>query len=361
VEKAPQPEDATGDKAEIWNYQMENSKNICRNLYMGFQYKYRHYQIFLFLQKMLVVALSIFGFAFPDKILIVFMCFYLIFGLISLVLRPYFSKFSNALEVTCFCLNVIATGFGIAVSYGIYIPSYSWIILGIVEFGIPVVFLIAEVISGCKKSIREKKALKAAGQKRKKMSNQDKQMFKAIDSELNSYSVRKIVEYFLVLGLACFLSIAITTVGIIRSTTNSNILSNSIPVLTAEQGIDAIAKYEFAGYANWTDFTSNCCCEYKNIYTNGTLNSDVVEIWKCLPNDFSADFGGPSTQLYKRKRRVSSAGNGLLLRDYCSPTFNTLAGQTCGVPYYNSTFGRYTVNDCSPSRNMTSDILKDLW
>ena len=82
------------------------------------------------------------------------------------------------------------------------------------------------------------------------------------------------------LGVACFLSICITTVGVVRSTTNSNVLSSSIPTLVFEQGQIEITKYEFAGYANWTEFTSNCCCEQKDIYTNGTLNSEITEIWK---------------------------------------------------------------------------------
>lgn len=187
-------------------------------------------------------------------------------------------------------------------------------------------------------------------------------MFKEIDSELNSYSVHRIVEYFSMLGLACFLSICITTVGVIRSTTNSNILSSSIPILIGDGSIEEISEYEFAGYANWTEFTANCCCEQKDIYTNGTLNSEIVEIWKCLPNTFSKEYLGDTSLLYKRKTRVSTAlGNGFPLREYCSTTFKASQGLTCGEPYYNSTFNRYTVNDCSTNLNMTNDILKNLW
>ena len=105
-------------------------------------------------------------------------------------------------------------------------------------------------------------------------------MFKKIDDELNSYAVHRIVEYFLMLGLACFLSMCITTVGVIRSTTNSGIISSSIPTLVSASGETAILDYEFAGYNNWNNFTSNCCCQYEDPFTNGTLKPQVVEIWK---------------------------------------------------------------------------------
>lgn len=71
VEQSPAPEDSDGDPAKIWNFQMEQSQNICRNLYLGFKYKFRHYQIILFVQRMLVVGMSIFGFYFPDEILVI--------------------------------------------------------------------------------------------------------------------------------------------------------------------------------------------------------------------------------------------------------------------------------------------------
>lgn len=282
--------------------------------------------------------------------------------MISIIERPYIRKLSNGLEICCKFLNLITCAVGIAVAYDVEIPSYAFIILGVLNLVAPLSFIILEIIFMIQAN-RQAKRDKKLGIKPKKMSEQDKQMYQAIDSELNNYSVKKIVEYFTVLGLACFLSLGITTVGIIKSTTNSSVLSSSIPDLIAEEeGIEGITDYEFAGYANWTDFTDNCCCEYKNIFTNGTLNTDVVEIWKCLPNAFSEYYyGDSSTLLYKRKRRVSSSVSGLLLRDYCSPTFNTLAGHTCGEPYYNSTFGRYTVPDCSPNRNMTFEIMKNLW
>jgi len=72
VGQAPGPDD-TEDKNEVWVYQMNKSQNICQILYWGYKYKFRHYQVTLFIQKMLVVGVAVFGTYVPDVNLVIFM------------------------------------------------------------------------------------------------------------------------------------------------------------------------------------------------------------------------------------------------------------------------------------------------
>ena len=57
----------------------------------------------------------------------------------------------------------------------------------------------------------------------------NKQLAAQVDDELNNYSVKRIVEYFLFLGLASFLSLSITLISVIRESTDSNVLASTIP------------------------------------------------------------------------------------------------------------------------------------
>lgn len=70
VEQAPQPDD-TDEKTGVWKYQIEQSQNICRNLYISFKHKFRHYQVTLFIQKMLVVGVAVFGIYAPGINLVI--------------------------------------------------------------------------------------------------------------------------------------------------------------------------------------------------------------------------------------------------------------------------------------------------
>ena len=72
VGQGPAPEFANGNQNQIWEFQMEKSQNICRILYLGYKYKFRHYQIVIFIQKMLVVGMAVFGFYLPDRVLVSF-------------------------------------------------------------------------------------------------------------------------------------------------------------------------------------------------------------------------------------------------------------------------------------------------
>ena len=68
IGQAPEPDFANGNKDEIWSYQMQKSQNICRTLYFGFKYKFRHYQILLTVQRMIIVSMAVFGFYVSDKV-----------------------------------------------------------------------------------------------------------------------------------------------------------------------------------------------------------------------------------------------------------------------------------------------------
>ena len=147
---------------------------------------------------------------------------------------------------------------------------------------------------------------------------------------------------------------SITLVGIVNSSSNSNVLASESPTVMLSTGSQTdVQNYQFAGYADWTEFTSNCCCQ--------SSTDTTKEVWKCLSNTYSNNF--PGTFLYKVKNRIDSSGNsGLGIRSYCSTTFTSNGSSTCGVPTYNSTLKHYQVVDCSSSPSSQSDYIRTyLW
>lgn len=95
--------------------------------------------------------------------------------MIALIERPYFRSFSNGLQVSCYFLNCATAAAGIAVSYGVPIPSYAFIILGVVNLAVPLAFIITEIVYMIKESRKAKRDRKA-GIKPKKIPDEDKQV-----------------------------------------------------------------------------------------------------------------------------------------------------------------------------------------
>lgn len=100
---------------------------------------------------------------------------YFIYFLISIIERPYFSKLSNGLTSSCYILNSATSALGIALSGGVNIPQYAFIIMGVINIVFPVAFLVTEFVESVRKSRKAKRDLKA-GIKPLQVSDQDKQV-----------------------------------------------------------------------------------------------------------------------------------------------------------------------------------------
>ncbi|TPX37145.1 hypothetical protein SmJEL517_g01034 [Synchytrium microbalum] len=187
---------------------------------------------------------------------------------------------------------------------------------------------------------QDKKTLKDKKKKKKpEMTPEEKrlvELVKRLDGQLNVFLLRVLVQFFLVMGLAVFLGLCMTGIGIIRIASDSDVVGATS---YAELSNTSATNFEFAGYASWSDFTSNCCCSTTtSSYTN--TSTSLYEMWKCLPNSYS----GSSLFYKKRKRSDTFVGSGIVLRDYCSTTFNPAV--VCGGPTLNVN-GSVAVTLCS--------------
>ncbi len=108
---------------------------------------------------------------------------------------------------------------------GYVFPSYAFIIVGSACVAFPIGILLYQLLCSMKHYKKLAKHIKD------NETSEDKALIREIDEELNTYSVKRIVEYFLILGVASFLSMCVTFVGVLHETTNSNILTSNIPSL----------------------------------------------------------------------------------------------------------------------------------
>ncbi|TPX43658.1 hypothetical protein SeLEV6574_g04923 [Synchytrium endobioticum] len=185
---------------------------------------------------------------------------------------------------------------------------------------------------------------------------EDKQLVelvKRLDAQLNVFLLRVLVQYFLVMGIAVFVAMCITGIGIIRLATDTTVVDSSSSYTNA-----AALAFELGGYATWSAFSSRCCCSpapSTSRYANSS--AALYEMWKCLPNaDGAADAG--NQLFYKMRKRYDAAiGSGLVLREYCATTFDTSV--VCAEPALNSS-GLVSVTLC-PGVTLTSPQTADLW
>ncbi|KAJ1332796.1 hypothetical protein BSLG_008425 [Batrachochytrium salamandrivorans] len=298
--------------AQIWRLQMQLSTNLCRGLYYGFKFNWRYYSLVSLGQKIAVVAIFVFTVLFPSRLL-------------------------NMLNATCLFLNSLNATISLLIGLNIYsFPSSVLYILASLNLALPVGLMIYLIVVDVKRTRELKKEIKET-----KLNNPElDELITEIDIQLNAYTIKILVRFFMTVGLASFLSLALTCFGFIHSIAESTTFSSSVPTASTQ---NTSALYEFAGYTSWSDFTNNCCCEIKmsTFRSSGTLN----ELWKWK---------------VIRNRVYSSGESGLAIRGYCSTTFNTTA--VCGQPTFNQSHGRYTAPICTTaSMDYTSFQKSALW
>ncbi|KAI8930241.1 hypothetical protein BC831DRAFT_439767 [Entophlyctis helioformis] len=326
-----------------WAAQMQLSANLCRALYYGYKYQWRYYTLITLLQKMAIVSIYVFALYISSNAIGAVLAVHAVYFVIAIVYRPYMKAPENLLNITCLFINTLNATISFATGLGSYaFPDAVLYFLTVLNFGVPIFLFIYLCVVDVKRTKALKKELKA----KKRMDAALTELVSQLDEQMDAYTVKLLVRYFMGVGLVSFFSLSLTAVGLIKAILGSNTFQSSVPpgLSTASD----IATYEFAGYTSWTEFTQNCCCENN---TNSTAN----EIWKCMPNTRSnGEF------VYKLRARTDTAtgSSGLLLRGYCSTTFNSTS--VCSEPAFNSTLRRYAVTACTAS-NATALELSQYW
>lgn len=300
-----------------WRLQMELSKNICRSLYYGFAYKWRYYNLILTLQKMLIVAF--FSFMIYSSKMVIFgvaSFIYLIFAVVAFVSFPYQTQLENILITTCFVLNAVNTVIALLLVLNVNVPEICiWPLLA-ANIGIPILIILYGIISVRKRN-QEIKLYQ-------KYDDTSVEILKGVDKNLNGHLVKYLVFFFQMIGLAAFCSMSLKVAGFILLSVQSNVYGATQTSLTSKL---ELSDFEFMGYQDWSQFTSNCCCQSTTLVTN---SADLVyEQWKCLGNDYTK--GALS---FKLRKRVANGLSGYSMRPLCSTVFDPSV--VCGSPVLNT-------------------------
>ncbi|KAH6594703.1 hypothetical protein BASA82_000699 [Batrachochytrium salamandrivorans] len=338
--------------AQIWRLQMQLSTNLCRGLYYGFKFNWRYYSLVSLGQKIAVVAIFVFTVLFPSRLLASVLVIHGSCFLLAVIFRPYDRLVENMLNATCLFLNSLNATISLLIGLNIYsFPSSVLYILASLNLALPVGLMIYLIVVDVKRTRELKKEIKET-----KLNNPElDELITEIDIQLNAYTIKILVRFFMTVGLASFLSLALTCFGFIHSIAESTTFSSSVPTASTQ---NTSALYEFAGYTSWSDFTNNCCCEIKmsTFRSSGTLN----ELWKWKVVMISMDFFIVCQMIAATGSFYTSGESGLAIRGYCSTTFNTTA--VCGQPTFNQSHGRYTAPICTTaSMDYTSFQKSALW
>ncbi|KAI9168208.1 hypothetical protein H9P43_007580 [Blastocladiella emersonii ATCC 22665] len=381
------------DPTAKWKEQCALTSSSCRSLYTMFEVKWKYYKLVTLVHKLLIVAVLIFGNSYSFALICALTATHSLFALTSMVSRPYVRVGEDALATVCLLVNVGNAVVALLIALNFYVPSWAAILVA----GLNLVFPTAALCIGFYIERKEAAAKEAEREEREKrrqqrdglvsspksgddadsdgveleeedappvtdypgsdeesvlsdaakrpLSPSELDFVDSMDQELDLRLLRILVNSFLLLGFGAFVGAAIAIVGVLYATAAGNMVRplTAYGELTASTGTSA-AQIEFAGYANWTQFTANCCCQASlatdagtGVLKNNTV-AQVAETWKCFASSPAAAsvLGGNGFMYKTRVRRVAGI-DGLMLRPYCSTAFN--ASAVVGLPAVNATSG----------------------
>ncbi|OAJ37883.1 hypothetical protein BDEG_21855 [Batrachochytrium dendrobatidis JEL423] len=256
----------------IWHLQMQLSANICRGLYYGYKYTWRYYTLVSLSQKLAVVAISVFAVLYPSNLIMAILAIHGVCLFIAIIFRPYDQVVENLLNIACLFLNAMNATVALLIVLNIYQFSSGLIyFISALNIALPTILLIYLIVIDVKRTSMLKKQIKKA-----KMDDPElDRLIKEIDIQMNAYTIKTLVRFFMTVGTVAFLSLALTCIGFVRSIVESNTYSSSVPTAATS---NSSAMYEFAGYSSWNEFTNKCCCEYQT--ASPQTQTNLNEIWK---------------------------------------------------------------------------------
>ncbi|KAJ3274667.1 hypothetical protein HK104_004037, partial [Borealophlyctis nickersoniae] len=278
-------------KEDEWRVQVGLSMNAARGLYKAFLWKWRFYSIITLARSLAALIVFVFVVYYPAVLTIAIFCIHFVFFVLSVAVRPYLNLAEDILSAVCLLLNAVNALISILVIRGIDIPPSLIYVLAPFNIALPLLAVGYAVLV----VIREKKGEKAleAAKKGKKTvvrigaprDDEERrakrellQLVARIDEQLNTQILKEISTFFLLVGLASFISFCITVVGILKASGTSTVVGATALPHTNES---AAAEFEFGGYASWAEFTTNCCCEQWPLQKNSTAgDGKVYEFWK---------------------------------------------------------------------------------
>lgn len=132
---------------------------------------------------------------------------------------------ANILNTSLLFIVSAMAGVTILFSFGYSVPLAALYAIETVGSLLPILLTAYIIIQDARTS----KAITKQIAKTKKANAELNDLINRVDEQMNSYTVMYLVRFFMICGVAAFLSLSITAAGILKSLTTSNVYSYNPP------------------------------------------------------------------------------------------------------------------------------------
>ena len=344
------------EQNEVWVRRVRPSKrNKARSLYCDFKYRWRYWKLILLLQKLLLVVCLAMTQAHgsPVTTAISVGVVHLSMLILNIRARPYMDYRPDLLSITISMANVFNAIIGVLTLARVEMAHWWIYIICCVNFGLPIVALIA----GWRMNKTRKKRRKEEGKLVGKPIDSGKmaKQRRLVERNINEYTLRFLVSWTSVVVVCSCLAAELIFIGQFENLVLSPVWSHTTPdMITPSMEFcareDEIRRLEFVGFNSWRSFTENCCCMPRATMDNSSSGPDqMVELWMCRNTSLIAT--GVSYKERQRRSLDSMMSDSLVVRPFCGTFFQDSDGnQLPGVePYWNSQSERLQVGSLFPN------------
>jgi hypothetical protein len=137
-----------GNEHERWKMQVFLSRNSCRSLYADFEFRWRYYRLIILIQKLIIVAIFIYGVSQPLILVFAMALSHTSFAMLSIYSRPYSHHMENLLAMSCLLINAANAACAFAITLGYTIPDMVIGPIGLLNIALPIAFVVGALVFG---------------------------------------------------------------------------------------------------------------------------------------------------------------------------------------------------------------------
>lgn len=304
---------AIGENEESnWSHRVLTSNNSAKSLYAQFEKKMKYFKVYILLEKLILVTLSVFIFGVLEAMAFATAAIHFTTTVVGLITRPFLSPALDFLFNATSIAMLISSIIGTLIVFSIRVPSIVSSIVVFLVFALPVIgAAIGAYVAYKQEKIAAEKVKNASRRQsvalplqtldhqiqndiqnipvipipNEKATDETEKIIltprtlASIDRAVDAKTTKTISNFAFLLGFVSFLALFGAIIGIIHATATTK---TSDPVLGNAFGLDdkeVMLAREFVGYSDWNEFSQNCCC--LNGSSSVTSSHLSVERWKC--------------------------------------------------------------------------------
>ncbi|KAI9144920.1 hypothetical protein BKA69DRAFT_1052073 [Paraphysoderma sedebokerense] len=240
---------AEGDTpTEKWRSQCLSSSNSCRSLYSMFRYRWRYYKLFAIIHKLALVAIFIYGTNNSFLLVASLAASHSLFAALSIYSSPYVSKAEDFLATSCLLVNAANAIIALLIAMNYKLSSEIAYAVAILNIAAPIlavcVGFYAEYRDYQKMQERKRQKMEdleekisaqasanqlSINERSSAIQDGNNELIDSLDQELDARLSKLLVNFFLYMGIAAFLSLCVVAIGIIQLTSNGDLIHGDFP------------------------------------------------------------------------------------------------------------------------------------